>query len=150
MGLLLIHQIFDLINRTLSHSLDMLSSERVSVPFTLQFVKQMGRPIRLPVDIGIAAILCLHTALVLFHVSAIPSLICPMYQLFRVATIPRLIFSRLMFPHLIFPHLMFPHLICSMSYIFRVSRFRPFPNSQIMSQLQAPSWNQSCSIRVET
>ncbi len=39
-------------------------------------------------------------------------------------------------------------LICSVSHIFRVSRFRPFSSSQIMSRHQATSRNQSCLTRV--
>ena len=59
----------------------------------------------------------------------IPRLICPVSHLFHVSPILRLIFS--------------------ISHIFRVSRFRPFLNAQIMSQLQATSRNQSCLKRAK-
>ncbi len=105
-----------------------------------------------------------------FYVSPIPLLICPMYHLFRVSSVrvssslrpiwsasdlfcvspvPRLTCSA---SHLFCVPPVPRHtlrLICSISQIFRVSKFRQFPHSQILSQLQTTSQNQSCLTRVE-
>lgn len=88
--------------------------------------------------VGSAAILCLGAyrisfvlCLICFYVSTIPHLICSTSHLFHVSSVPRL--TCFAIPRLTL------HLICSMSHIFRGSK--SFVDSQILSQLQATSWN---------
>lgn len=62
-------------------------------------------------------------------VSPVRPLICLMYHLFRVSSVP----------HISFVPRLTLHLIISMSHIFRVSSFRPFPISQLSELVSTSS-----------